>query len=329
MTLSLCIAGCGRYARSVLDSVGDMTDEFDFYFASRDEAKAREYCDTYGGAGYFGGYEKAAADPRIEAIYFFTPHVMHPENARMAVGHSKHVLMEKPIARTLEEAGGMVESAEAAGVKLMVAENYRFLPAVARTKQLMGEGVLGKLRLIQIYNEGYHTTSGWRTSLDNSGGGVLIDGGIHEIDILVNIGGLPDKVFALQPPKVHTQIEGEDGIVMVAQLPGGGVGLMSHSTATPTSEPRRKVTVTFSRGEISFDPFGTELSRSTPDGVTMEELEDGRSAALRAMIREFRDCIVENRESAMSGREGLRDLSVVLAAYRSVASKKEVDVEQP
>ena len=86
MTLSLCIAGCGGYARSVLDSVHDMTGEFDFYFASRDEAKAREYCETYGGAGYFGGYEEAAADPRIEAMYFFTPHDTHLGNARMAAG---------------------------------------------------------------------------------------------------------------------------------------------------------------------------------------------------------------------------------------------------
>ena len=210
----------------------------------------------------------------------------------------------------------------------MVAENYRFLPAVARTKQLIGEGELGELRLIQIQNEGYQPPSGWRTSLDSVGGGVFIDGGIHGVDILVNIGGLPDKVFALQPPKVHTESEGEDGIVMVAQLPGGGVGLMNHSTATPASESRQKVTITFARGVVSFDPFGVELTVKTRDGERTEALEAGRPAALRAMLREFRDCIGENRESAMSGPEGIRDLAVVLAAYRSVASSREVGVER-
>jgi predicted dehydrogenase len=329
MTLSLCIAGCGGYARSVLNAVSDMTDEFKFYFASRDESKARAYCDTYDGAGYFGGYEEAAADPRVEAMYFFTPHDMHLGNARMAAGHGKHVLMEKPIARTLEEAGRMIETVEAAGVKLMVAENYRFLPAVARTRELMDEGELGELRLIQIYNEGFQTTSGWRTSLDSVGGGVFIDGGIHGIDILVNIGGLPDSVFALQPPKVNIQSEGEDGMVMVAKLPEGGVGLINYSAATASNESRQEVAVTFSKGVVRFDPFGVDLTVNTRDGKRTEALEDGRTAALRAMLREFRDCIVENREPAMSARDGLRDLAVVLAAYRSVATSEEVGVDRP
>jgi predicted dehydrogenase len=329
MTLSLCIAGCGGYARSVLDAVSDMNDEFEFYFASRDEAKAREYCDTYDGAGYFCSYEEAAADPRVEAMYFFTPHDMHLGNARMAAGHGKHVLMEKPIARTTEEAGRMIEAVESANVKLMVAENYRFLPAVARTRELMDEGELGELRLIQIYNEGIQTTSGWRTSLDSVGGGVFIDGGIHGVDILVNIGGLPDSVFALQPPKVNMQSEGEDGMVMVAKLPDGGVGLINYSAATAASESRQGVEVTFSKGVVRFDPFGVDLTVSTRDGERTEALEDGRSGALRAMLREFRDSIVESREPAMSARDGLRDLAVVLAAYRSVATSEEVGVESP
>ena len=59
MKLSLCIVGCGRYAGVVLNEIQDMTDEFDFYFASRDLSKAKSYCERFGGIDYFGSYEEA------------------------------------------------------------------------------------------------------------------------------------------------------------------------------------------------------------------------------------------------------------------------------
>ena len=68
MRLRLCIVGCGWYAKLVLDDVHDMTDEVELFFASRDAATAEGYCRTYGGTDFFGSYEDAARDPRIEAM---------------------------------------------------------------------------------------------------------------------------------------------------------------------------------------------------------------------------------------------------------------------
>jgi predicted dehydrogenase len=329
MTLSLCIVGCGSYARSVLDTVHDMTDEFEFYLASRDEGKAKEYCESYGGAGYFGSYEDAAADDRVDALYFFTPHDMHPENVRLAARHSKHVLVEKPIARTVEEAREMVAVAARAGVKLMVAENYRFLPPVARVTELLKEGAHGELRLVQVYNEDYRKSPGWRASAESRGGGVFIDGGIHGVDILVNVGGFPEKVFALTPPQVHVDMEGEDGMVMMAGFPGGAVGFIHYASAHPTDKVRQYVSVTCAKGELSFDTYGSELRLRTREGESSEQLGGGRREDLRRMLREFRACIVEDREPAMSGHEAIKDLTVVLAAYRSAASGTQVRPDMP
>ena len=74
----------------------------------------------------FGSYEEAAADPRVQAMYICTPHHLHWEQAVMAARAGKHVLVEKPIALTLEEANDIVAEAQRAGVTLMVAENYRY-----------------------------------------------------------------------------------------------------------------------------------------------------------------------------------------------------------
>ena len=61
--LSTCIVGCGKYAHTVMEYIGDMTDEVEFSFASRDIDKAREYCEQYGGSAYYGSYDDAASDP--------------------------------------------------------------------------------------------------------------------------------------------------------------------------------------------------------------------------------------------------------------------------
>ena len=325
MTLALCIVGCGSYARSVLEDIHDMTEDVELFYASRDIEKAKGYLDTFGGAGCFGSYEEAAGDTRVEALYFLTPHDLHLENALLAARHRKHILVEKPIARTISEGRQMVQAARDAGVRLMVAENYRFLPTVEECKRLMEQGAIGDLRLIQVQSEAYAETSGWRTSAAITGGGRFIDGGIHSVDAMVNLGGLPERVYAAVPPRVLQTGDGEDGLVITAHLPGGALGLISYSVATPVREPRQTTHVTGFDGQISFEPFGSEVFLSTPDGErTVQLSESGRG--VRGMVREFRSCIREGREPAMSGEDGLRDLAVVLAAYRSAEEGAEVAV---
>ena len=236
MKISMCIAGCGGYAKTVLNDIHDMTDEFDLYFASRDINKASEFNDTYNGKGFFGSYEDAATDSRIQALYFLTPHHTHLDDALMAAGHNKHILIEKPIARTADESAKMIDAARMAGVKLMVAENYRFLPAVEKCKDILASGNIGSLRLVQVQAESYSEPTKWRTNSEQTGGGVFIDGGIHFVDVVMNIGGYPKDVYASTPTQVFRGGQGEDGIVMMANLPDGAVGLINMSRATERRE---------------------------------------------------------------------------------------------
>ncbi len=203
MSLNLCVVGCGQFAKTFVkairfSSVPGVADQTDLFFASRDreKAKAKAYCRKFAGRGYFGSYEEAAADPKVEAMYICTPHNLHAEHAVLAARFSKHILVEKPIARTLEEGQRMIAAAEDAGVKLMVAENYRFMPVVQKAKELITQGAIGTLRLIQIQEEARYVVEGWRTRREIMGGGVLIDGGVHSINILVSLAGMPLEVYA-------------------------------------------------------------------------------------------------------------------------------------
>jgi predicted dehydrogenase len=332
MILSLCIAGCGGYARRVLDDIRDMTDQFQFFFASRDLEKAERYSREYGGAGAFGSYEEAAADPRVDALYFFTPHHVHLENLRLAAGHAKHVLMEKPIARSVPEASSMVDVARHAGIKLMVAENYRFLPAVAKAKEIMAQGpggnAFGELRMIEIRLEGHSEPTGWRRSSEMVGGGVFIDSGIHLVDMMVNLGGLPERVHAIQLPQVFTGVEGEDGLLMTARLPGGAAGLITCSRAAPVRSDIQTVTVTGSGGKLAFAPYGNELTVETREVKRTVRLPAARRG-VRGMVSEFHGAIRDDRQPLMSGSEGIKDLAVVLAAYESARTGEAVVVSPP
>ena len=107
----------------------------ELYFASRDLDRAKAYLEEFGGAGAFGSYEDAASDPRIDALYICTPHDLHLDHVRLAAKAKKHILLEKPIARTIEEARSIISAADDAGVKLMIAENYRFLAPVQEAKR--------------------------------------------------------------------------------------------------------------------------------------------------------------------------------------------------
>ena len=326
MKLSLCIVGCGEYARTVLKDVREMTDELQLFFASRDGDKAKQYCDEYGGGGYFCSYEEAAGDPRVHAMYFLTPHNAHVENATLAARNSKHTLMEKPIARTVTESEEMIRVARDAGVKLMVAENVRFFPVVERSVELFRQGAIGDLRLVQIIAERYKTYPGWRRDLRAMGGGVFIDGGIHFVDLMRLFGGTPERVYASKLPQVQQEIEGEDGIVVVASLPGGGSGLINYSDGTPMHRPGyRQISVTGTKGCMTFDLFSEEILLESPEASRTVRVPVARNGS-RPMVSEFLSSILEDREPSMTGEEGLEDLRVVLAAYSSAEEGRAVSL---
>lgn len=318
MKISLCIVGCGGYAKGVLNDVRDMTDVAEFFFASRDIKKAKAYCKQYGGVDYFGSYEEAASDPRVQAMYFFTPHHKHLENVQLAAKHGKDILMEKPIARTMLEAEEIIDTAESAGVKLMIAENFRFDPAVTKAKELIDAGEIGDLRFVDVRSEGYDiSASGWRLDRERTGGGRFIDGGIHYVDVLRNLGGHPEQVYAAcHAPKIVPGIEGEDGITVTARFAGGLTGLIQYSGGTPIQRKWDEVRATGTRGQLQFGVFGNEVRLETPTGAQVFPVEPA-FRGVRRMLREFYDSITEEREPIMSGQEGLNDLAVVLASFQS------------
>ena len=334
--LALCVIGCGQFAQTFAQSIVAESGEsggIDLSFASRDASRAREYCDRFQGQGHYGSYESAAADPRVEAMYLCTPHYLHREHAALAARYGKHILVEKPIARTVAEGRAIIQDARTAGVTLMVAENFRFMAQVRRCKELVSGGAVGKLRHVQLQEEAPFIPGGWRSDRSHNGGGVFIDGGIHKVHFLRYLLGEPESIFAAELPKALTGQEGEDGLIVAARWPSGAVGLINHSWTASANPPPASVVVSGTEGRISFE-MGTRRLRLDrlrgAEGGQEAELRVSRETeqtwqfaddyyGLPAMVQEFRDSIREGRDPEVSGAEGLQDLAVTLTAYASAA----------
>src|SRR5262249_47021049 len=143
--------------------------------------RARRYAKTFGGLAAYGSYAEALADRRAIGAIVCTPHDRHVADACAAFAAGRHVLLEKPVARTLAEADGIIGAAAAAGRVLMVAEQFHFMPAFRRVKAMLETGRLGTLRELHLIARGFGARGGWRSTVEGVGGGALIDGGIHYV----------------------------------------------------------------------------------------------------------------------------------------------------
>ena len=317
MKFGLCVIGCGAFARTFATRIqGELTD-IDLYFASRDEGKAAAFATEYRGAGSFGSYESAVADGRVDAVYICTPHHLHLEHARLAAGAGKHILLEKPLARTTEEARAIVSAATDAGVTLMVAENYRFMPPVLAAKELVDGGAVGTLRLVQLQEDFPFQPTEWRNDAEQNGGGVLIDGGIHKASLLAYLAGDPSEVYAAEVPSAQTGMAAEDGVFAMLRFPDGLVGVINHTWSVGPHSDRPWVAVSGSKASLAFELGGDWIDTINEAGRQRKKLGSDR-AGLAGMVREFRQCVQQGRRPAMTGEEGARDVALVQAAYESM-----------
>ena len=317
MKLGLCVTGCGGFASTFADAMRPLSGELDLYFASRDAAKAQAYSDEFGGAGAFGSYTEAAADPRVEALYICTPHHLHLEHARLAATAGKHILIEKPIARSVPEGQQIVSAAEEAGVTLMVAENYRFLPAVVKARELIDEGTLGDVRLIQLQEQYPFDPVEWRNNAELNGGGVMIDGGIHKASVLAYLSGRPAQVYATAVPSGQPGLAAEDGIVVITKSAAGAVGVINHTWSVSKHSERPWVSVAGTTASIYFElglPWLKLMAGSAESTLQLQDEHRG----LAPMVQEFSRSIRENRLPSMSGAEAVEDLKIVVKAYESM-----------
>jgi predicted dehydrogenase len=195
--LSVALVGSGRMGRVRAEVLAQSAEARLAAVADPDLARAREIAGTRGALA-FSDWREAIARPEIDVVILATPTKFHAEIAIAALEAGKHVLCEKPLARNVEEAARMLATAQRAQKLLKTGFNYRYMPHVRKAKELIDAGDLGSLYLVRSRfghggRPGYEKE--WHTNRELSGGGVLLEQGIHLLDLVRYLLGEPSKVL--------------------------------------------------------------------------------------------------------------------------------------
>jgi len=181
---------------------------------SRSLDTAKDFAVEFGIPTAHGSYEALVADPDVDAIYVSTPHPFHAENALLALQAGKHVLIEKAFTLNAAEAREVVETAEAAGLVVMEAMWTRFLPHMARIREIIAAGTLGEVRtLIADHNQDLPTDPQHRINNLALGGGALLDLGIYPVSFAFDLFGTPSTVSAIAA-KTATGVDRQTAILL-------------------------------------------------------------------------------------------------------------------
>ncbi|MCC3377403.1 Gfo/Idh/MocA family protein [Cohnella sp. REN36] len=180
--------------------------------ADPSEANRARFVETFGlgETAQFADYEEMLAQAELDAVVLCSPHTMHYEQASAALQRGLHVLIEKPMTCSSEEAEKLIVQAEQAGRVLQVSYQRHFQPEFLYIRDAIARGEIGKLTSVtaSLYQEwGQGTEGSWRQNPALSGGGFLMDSGSHIIDVLLWTTGLKPLEIQASLSKRHTPVE--------------------------------------------------------------------------------------------------------------------------
>jgi predicted dehydrogenase len=266
-----------------------------------------------------------AAD--LDFVVVAVPHHAGRDVVLAAAAHGVHVLKEKPLATSLDEAREIAEACDAAGVELMVTLQRRFNPVYTSFPQLYDQ--IGEPFVFDAsYTMAVDPASGWRGSTELAGGGCIIDMGYHIIDTLLWYFGMPDQVLAQTAAVARPELDydAEDTAVLHLSYDSGmfGTVLLSRCIA-PKTEVIRAVGT---RGSVVLERG--RIQRLDNDGTAVESLarENAWPSAAAAQLDHFRRVLTGQRPNVSGAAAHLAHAAVVTAAYASAASGQMVNPKE-
>lgn len=295
------------------------------------------------GTTVFGSYEEVLASRAVDAVLMSTPHHVHRRMTEDAAAAGKHVLIEKPLATTLEDAEAMIHACRKAGVSLTVNYSFRYLPLIRKARQLVADGALGEITGVQLIahqfkDRGYwmgarsNSPDDWRASREKCGGGFLIMTICHNIDYLYYITGLKATRVYSEWATLASPGDVEDIISVSSRWGNRAVGSLSASSIMrggDASEERilgTNGTIIIGGGRLSF--YSTRPIDGRKPGKLHTYTDFPTVSWTAEWIREFAAAIAAGQAPPISGREGWENLAFILSAYRSMEIGRPIDVPE-
>jgi predicted dehydrogenase len=295
--------------------------------ADIDPKNARRSAKRAGGARVFSDYREMIASDLVDAVDICLPHHLHKDAIVAAAEAGKHVLCEKPLCLTVAEAELVSRAVASSGITLMCAHNQLFLPAVAKAREMIQDGILGKVYEARTTDSFANPldpkTIGWRGPRATSGGGELIDTGYHPTYLLLHlVPSQPAEVAAMLSRYRLDFLEGEDSAEVMVRFADGAVGTMMTSWAYEPPASTEKFSVVGENGTLWSD--GRTLRHRPRGGRTtiVAKYPPPKPHTIALEVIDFIACLHEGRRPINTEVEGISVLKVILAAYASAEGKR-------
>jgi len=324
----ICVVGCGRVGITHIEAIKNQPRYTSLAgIVEIRKSLAKEVAEKYD-TRCFSSLKEALKDPDIDAVILALPNDFHAEATLHSAEAGKHILVEKPMARDLNEANDMIRAAEQKNVNLMVGQSFRYYDAIRKVKSLVESGEIGKvlnLGIIYTIFANKEMRPSWWQSEEKTGGLVYTCLGSHAIDFIQWIfeGRKVEYVCAAGRSNVE-YFEGEDETNIILRFEDGASASCLLSINT---EPRfKKCLIVGDKGNISFEFKENKegLVGMAPINLYLNGeliLEETEAKNFENQLLEFANSVWQKREPETSGKK-IKSLIEIIQAARLSSAKK-------
>ena len=330
------VIGCGFFAQNHLHAWNDIADVRLVAVCDKDAAKAKAAAETFRVPAWYDNAEEMFASQKLDFVDIATTMPTHRALVELAARHRVPTIVQKPFAPTWDDCVAMVGACNAAGVPLMVHENFRFQAPLIAVRRVLEAGEIGTPYFGRVsFRTGYDIIAG-QPYLAREEKFIILDLGIHVLDMARVYFGEAETVYA-QTQQIRPNIVAEDMATMLLRHRSGATSIVDcsySSQISPEPFPQTLVHIEGTRGSIQLH-LGYRMSVLS-DGVAREEIVDSpllswtsqpwhtaQESVLNTQ-RHWVECLRTGRTPQTSGADNLRTYALVDAAYRSAAERRAV-----
>ncbi len=337
--LRFALVGCGRIAErhAKLLGSGAIGGAALAGVCDIDVARAKALGERYG-VPVFDDMDEMMTSVSPDVVSVLTPSGLHAEHVVRLAKHGSHIVVEKPMALTLDDADAMIRACDMNSVKLFVVKQNRFNVPVVKLREALDAGrfgklVLGTVRVRWCRPQEYYDRDAWRGTwaLD---GGVLANQASHHVDLLEWMMGDVESVYAKSTTAL-VDIETEDTAVVVLKFSNGALGIIEATTATRPKDLEGAISVLGEGGSVEIGGFAVNEMKvwNFAEAVSGDDLvlkehsvnpPDVYGFGHLAYYEHVVDCIENDKAQLIDGLEGRRSLELITAIYESIETKREV-----
>lgn len=307
----------------------------------RNEDRTRAVAERHGIPHAATSYDQLFVGPEFDLVDICLPNHLHQEAAERAAAERKHIICEKPLGRTADEARAMLAAAEATGVIHCYGENWIFSPDMLEIEARIRQGVIGRPLWLRGREGHFGPHSPWFYDRAVSGGGALLDMGCHVVGAFQRLIPQPTREVFCVTETLHHDTDCEDNALGMMRFEGGVVGQVEASW-TVRGGMAVVLEVWGDEGMLTYDRSALAqpikiFARQATDAYMMEKaesdrgwlfpmVEEYRKYGYQGEIEHFLDAIRHGREPSSTFREGLEVHRVVDAMYASARDRSWKDV---